>query len=93
VRFRDLAGLEAEAEAARRDGFVGKLAVHPDQVQVINRVFTPTAEAIARAKTIVAAFAQAGDAGVISLDGEMLDRPHLNQAELVIARAAALGMG
>lgn len=87
VTIRDLAGLEAEAESARRDGFSGKLAIHPDQVPIINRAFTPSADAIARARRIVDAFAAAGGAGVVTLDGEMIDRPHLGRAELVLARA------
>lgn len=89
VNFRDLAGLEAEAAAARREGFSGKLAIHPDQVPVINRAFTPSAEAIARAEKIVAAFAAAPGAGVVSLDGEMFDRPHLRRAEKTLARGKA----
>ncbi len=85
--FRDLHGLRSECELARRDGFSGKLAIHPGQVEVINAAFTPSPEAIARAEAIVAAFAAAPEAGVISLDGEMLDRPHLSRAERLLARA------
>jgi citrate lyase subunit beta/citryl-CoA lyase len=90
--FRDQAGLEAETLAARRDGFTAKLAIHPDQVAVINRIFTPTPEAIARARAVLAAFADAGGAGVVSLDGAMLDLPHLRQAERVIERAKEAGL-
>jgi citrate lyase subunit beta/citryl-CoA lyase len=86
--FRDEAGLRAEAEAARADGFTAKMAIHPAQVPVINTVFTPSAAAIAHAERIVAAFAAAGDVGVVGLDGKMVDRPHLRQAERVLARAA-----
>jgi len=85
--FRDLEGLERECAAAARDGFAGKLAIHPDQVAVINDAFTPAAEALAEARRIIAAFAEAGDAGVTSLDGRMLDRPHLTAAERLLARA------
>lgn len=85
--FRDDAGLEAEARAALRDGFTGKMAIHPDQVATINRVFTPTENDIAEARTIVKAFADAGNPGVLGLNGKMLDRPHLRQAERLIARA------
>ena len=85
--FRDLEGLRAEATAARRDGFTGKMAIHPAQIDVINEVFTPDAEAIDRAQRIVTAFAEAGDAGVVGLDGEMLDRPHLRRAEITLERA------
>jgi citrate lyase subunit beta / citryl-CoA lyase len=84
--FRDGKGLEAEARIARRDGFTAKLAIHPDQVAIINDVFTPTADQIARAKAIVAAFAAAPGAGVVGLDGEMLDLPHLVRARGVLAR-------
>jgi citrate lyase subunit beta/citryl-CoA lyase len=90
--FRDLDGLAREAEAGRRDGFSGKLAIHPDQVAVINRVFTPTPEAVAHARAIVDAFAAAGNPGVVGLDGRMLDRPHLIGAERVLARARAAGL-
>jgi citrate lyase subunit beta/citryl-CoA lyase len=83
--FRDTAGFRAECEAARREGFTGKMAIHPDQVPVINEVFTPSAEAIARARAIVAAFADAGT-GVTSLDGEMLDQPHLVKAKRLLSR-------
>lgn len=85
--FRDLDGLRAEATAARRDGFTGKMAIHPAQVAIINDVFTPDAEAIERAEKIVHAFKQAGDVGVVGLDGEMLDRPHLRRAETTLRRA------
>jgi citrate lyase subunit beta/citryl-CoA lyase len=86
--FRDEAGLRAECEAAVRDGFTGKMAIHPAQVAVINAVFTPSAADVARARRIVDAFAEAGNPGVVGLDGEMLDRPHLTRAERLLARAA-----
>ena len=86
TNFRDLDGLRIEATNARRDGFTGKMAIHPAQVPVINEVFTPSAEAIARAHKIVEAFKQAGHAGVVGLDGEMLDRPHLRRAEITLSR-------
>lgn len=86
--FRDTEGLRTECAAAVEDGFSGKLAIHPDQVEVINEAFSPTPVAIARAEAIVAAFAEAGDAGVIALDGKMLDRPHLIAAERLLARVA-----
>jgi citrate lyase subunit beta/citryl-CoA lyase len=85
--YRDLEGLEAEARAAARDGFTAKLAIHPDQVPVINRVFTPSERDVERARRIVGAFAAAGNPGVIGLDGEMLDVPHLRRAERLLARA------
>ncbi|MFI4891258.1 MAG: HpcH/HpaI aldolase/citrate lyase family protein [Steroidobacterales bacterium] len=86
--FRDTAGLAAYAGRAARDGFTGMLAIHPDQVPVINAAFTPAPAAIARAERIVAAFRANPGAGVVSLDGIMLDAPHLKQAERVIALAA-----
>jgi citrate lyase subunit beta/citryl-CoA lyase len=91
VNYRDRDGLEAECRAAARDGFTGKLAIHPDQVEPINRAFTPAPDAVARARRIVDAFKAAGEAGVVGLDGEMLDRPHLVRAEQLLARAARLG--
>jgi citrate lyase subunit beta/citryl-CoA lyase len=77
----------AEAEAARRDGFSAKMAIHPAQVPVINAVFTPSAEAIAHARRIVDAFAANPGAGVIGIDGKMIDRPHLRQANRVLGAA------
>jgi citrate lyase subunit beta/citryl-CoA lyase len=87
TNFRDAEGLREEALAARRDGFVAKMAVHPAQVPIINAVFTPSAEAIARAKAVIAAFEAAPGAGVVSLDGEMLDLPHWTRAKKALARA------
>jgi len=86
VDFRNLAGLKRETEEARRDGFVGRLAIHPAQVPVINEVFTPTADAIARAQAIVDAFARAPGAGVVAIEGKMYDRPHLARAQALLAR-------
>ena len=85
--FRDEAGLIAEAEAAAREGFTGKLAIHPAQVGPINAAFTPSADEVAHAQAIVDAFAADPSAGVLSVDGKMVDRPHLVQAERVLARA------
>jgi citrate lyase subunit beta/citryl-CoA lyase len=87
--FRDEAGLRAECAAARRDGFTGKMAIHPGQVAAINEAFTPSAEALDHARKIVAAFARQPDAGVLNLDGAMIDRPHLKQAERLLARTGA----
>lgn len=84
VDFRDREGLARQAEAARRDGFSGKLAIHPDQVDAINAAFTPTEEEIAHARRIIAAFAAAPGAGVVSLDGQMIDRPHWVQARRIL---------
>jgi citrate lyase subunit beta/citryl-CoA lyase len=87
--FRDDAGLEREARAAARDGFTAKMAIHPAQVPVINRVFTPSEEDLAHARAVVDAFDKAGDVGVVALDGVMLDIPHLKQARALLARAEA----
>jgi citrate lyase subunit beta/citryl-CoA lyase len=91
VNYRDDRGLEAECRAAARDGFTGKMAIHPDQVAPINRFFSPASDAVARARRIVEAFEAAGDTGVVGLDGEMLDRPHLLRARQLLARAARYG--
>ena len=85
--FRDEKGLEAEARAAARDGFTGKMAIHPAQVAIINEVFTPSDTDLAHARAVIAAFEQAGDVGVVALDGVMLDIPHLKQARALLARA------
>jgi citrate lyase subunit beta/citryl-CoA lyase len=85
--FRDEEGLAAEARAAAREGFTGKLAIHPAQVGPINAAFTPTADEIAHARTIVEAFAGSPSAGVLSVNGRMVDRPHLTQAQRVLSRA------
>jgi citrate lyase subunit beta/citryl-CoA lyase len=85
--FRDEDGLRAEAEAARREGFTGKLAIHPAQVPVINAAFTPSGEDVRHAEEIVAAFEAHPDAGVLSVGGKMVDRPHLVQARRVLERA------
>jgi citrate lyase subunit beta/citryl-CoA lyase len=85
--FRDQEGLRAEAEGARRDGFTGKLAIHPAQVPVINAAFTPSREDVSHAEEIVAAFEAHPHAGVLSVGGKMVDRPHLTQARRVLERA------
>lgn len=90
TNFRDEAGLRAECVAARRDGFTGKMAIHPAQVAPINEVFAPSPEALAKAEQIIALFAANPGAGVIGLHGEMLDRPHLIRAERLVARARKL---
>ncbi|HXC53790.1 MAG TPA: CoA ester lyase [Rhizomicrobium sp.] len=86
--FRDTAGLERAARLAQREGFSGMLAIHPDQVGPINAAFTPSAADIAHARKVVTAFATG--AGVASLDGKMLDQPHLKQARHVLALAEIL---
>lgn len=87
--FRDLAGLTRYATVAARDGFNGMMAIHPAQVQIINEAFTPSAAAVERARRVVAAFADNPGAGVLSLDGAMIDAPHLKQAQRILAQAGA----
>jgi citrate lyase subunit beta/citryl-CoA lyase len=85
--FRDSAGLLTELASARRDGFSGKLAIHPDQIAAINAAFSPTPAECEQARRVLAAFAASPGAGVVSLDGRMLDRPHLEQAQRILAGA------
>ncbi|MGZ3197756.1 MAG: HpcH/HpaI aldolase/citrate lyase family protein [Croceibacterium sp.] len=86
--FRDLAGLERAARESYADGFAGMLAIHPDQVPVINAAFMPREEEIAEARRIVAVFAAAPGAGALQMDGRMLDQPHLEQARRLLASLA-----
>lgn len=90
--FRDMGAFEAECAEAERDGFTGKMAIHPAQVPVINTAFTPSAEAVKRSAALVAAFEAAGNPGVVGIDGKMYDRPHLRLAERLLARARAAGI-
>jgi citrate lyase subunit beta/citryl-CoA lyase len=87
ANFRDPQGLEMSCVEARRDGFSGKLAIHPDQVEVINRCFSPSAEEIERARRIVELFDANPGAGTLAMDGQMLDLPHLRQARRILAMA------
>lgn len=83
--FRDLEGLRRSAAQARRDGFLGKLAIHPDQVEPINAAFTPSAAEIEHARRVVEIFEQDDAVGAVGLDGQMLDKPHLVLARRVLA--------
>jgi citrate lyase subunit beta/citryl-CoA lyase len=83
--LRDREGLQRELASARRDGFTGKLAIHPDQLAAINGAFTPTQDECRHARRVVAAFAANPGTGVASLDGQMIDRPHLLQAQRILA--------
>jgi len=87
--FRDPEGLARTSAAAAREGFTGRLAIHPDQVPIINRAFSPSAAEVEQARRVLAAFAADPEAGVVGLDGKMLDIPHRKQAERVLARQAA----
>ncbi len=86
--FRDDTGFKSECAEAAADGFTGKMAIHPAQVPIINAAFTPSADAVQRARAIVEAFEAAGNPGVVSLDGSMLDRPHLRKAQALLTRVA-----
>src|SRR5262249_22734961 len=90
VDFRNDVGFRRECEEACRDGFVGKMAIHPAQVLIINEVFSPSADAIAHAQSVIAAFAAAPGAGVVGIGGVMYDPPHLVKAKQLLARAPAL---
>lgn len=89
--LRDLVALRVEADAAARDGFTAKAAIHPDQVDPINAAFTPTRAAIEWSRAVLAAFAAAPDAGAVALEGRMLDRPHQRAAERILARVIGSG--
>jgi citrate lyase subunit beta/citryl-CoA lyase len=91
VDFRDANGLARAARAAQREGFTGMLAIHPTQIEAINAAFTPSIADVEHAKKVVAAFASgASGAGVASLDGKMLDQPHLKQARNILALAGQI---
>lgn len=83
--FRDPAGLASSCRQSRRDGFVGRVAIHPDQIETINRCFSPSEEDVVHARRVVQAFADRPDAGTIGIDGKMYDIPHLKQAQRVLA--------
>lgn len=83
VNFKDPDGLRASCLSARHDGFTGRIAIHPDQVAIINEAFTPTQAERALAQRIIDAF-QSG-AGAVSLDGKMYDIPHLKAARRLLA--------
>jgi citrate lyase subunit beta/citryl-CoA lyase len=85
--IKNVDGLRAEAAEARRMGYGGKIAIHPDQVAIIHEVFTPSDGEIDWAKRVIATFEGNPTAGVLTLDGKMLDRPHLVLARRLMARA------
>ncbi|MFC3726034.1 HpcH/HpaI aldolase/citrate lyase family protein [Neoaquamicrobium sediminum] len=85
--FRNEEAFRRDCLEGMRDGFTGRMAIHPAQVPIINEVFTPSQEAVAHARAVVAAFAAAGNPGVVGIDGKMYDRPHLKRAERLLARA------
>jgi citrate lyase subunit beta/citryl-CoA lyase len=85
--FRDPDGLEKDCLRDRRAGFIGKIAIHPAQVEVINRAFTPSDEEVVRARRVIDAFEKNPGRGAVGLDGRMLDMPHLKQARMLLAMA------
>jgi citrate lyase subunit beta/citryl-CoA lyase len=85
--IKDAAGLAAYAARARRDGFIGMMAIHPAQVEAINAAFTPSADEVSRAQAIVDAFAAHPGVGVLQVDGKMVDAPHLKQAKHILSLA------
>lgn len=82
----DTAGLAAYVARAARDGFTGMMAIHPSQVAIINAGFTPSDEAVAHARAVIAAFAENPGKGALMLEGKMIDAPHLKQAQALLAR-------
>lgn len=87
--FRDEEGLARDCAASRRRGFVGRIAIHPAQVDIINRCYSPSDEDLALAREVVEAFAAQPDAGTVGIGGRMYDRPHLVQAMRTLAAAGA----
>jgi citrate lyase subunit beta/citryl-CoA lyase len=87
--FRDTDGLLASCAAAAREGFTGRIAIHPAQVAGINQAFSPSEADVAHARRVIEAFAAQPDVGTVGLDGKMLDIPHLKQAKQVLARHEA----
>ena len=83
--FRDSEGLERDCRRSRRDGFVGRLAIHPDQVATINRCYAPSEAEVAHARKIVAAFEANPGSGALGVDGKMVDLPHLIAARKILA--------
>jgi citrate lyase subunit beta / citryl-CoA lyase len=88
IEFRDVAAVERRAQAARRDGFVGKLAIHPAQLAPIHAAFTPTGDEVAWARRVIELMSADGGRGAVALDGRMIDRPHVKQAERILAALA-----
>jgi citrate lyase subunit beta / citryl-CoA lyase len=85
ANFRDFQGLELDCRRSRRDGFLGRMAIHPDQVETINRCYTPSEQEVAHARRIVDAFEANPDAGTLGIDGKMVDIPHLKAARKTLA--------
>jgi citrate lyase subunit beta / citryl-CoA lyase len=85
TEFRDVAAVERRAQASRRDGFAGKLAIHPAQLAAIHAAFTPTSDEVTWARRVIELMSVVGGQGAVALDGRMIDRPHVKQAERILA--------
>jgi citrate lyase subunit beta/citryl-CoA lyase len=85
TRINDLDHVEEEARAARRDGFTAKAVIHPSHVDIVNRAFTPGAEEVAWAERVVSAFRDNPGAGVVNIDGRMIDKPHERAALKILS--------
>jgi citrate lyase subunit beta/citryl-CoA lyase len=85
IEFRDTPAVERRAQASRRDGFVGKLAIHPAQLAPIHAAFAPTNDEVTWARRVIELMSAAGGQGAVALDGRMIDRPHVRQAERILA--------
>ena len=90
--LRDMEGYRRAVERSRRGGFQGRLCVHPDQVPVANELFTPSADEVARAERIVAAFrqAEARGAAAVEVDGQMVDYPIVHRAQALLETMRAI---
>ena len=86
--IRNIEGLSNYVRRGRRDGFTGMMAIHPSQVAIINEAFTPSPQEITRARAIVDAFSDNPIHGALQLDGQMIDAPHLKQAQRILAMGA-----
>jgi citrate lyase subunit beta/citryl-CoA lyase len=85
IEYRDVDAVGRRAQAARRDGFSGKLAIHPAQVEPIHVAFAPSDDEVRWARRVIELMNSAQGPGAAALDGKMIDRPHLRQAERIIA--------
>ena len=92
TNFRNPEGLLEECRRVRRQGYQGKIAIHPDQIAIINDAFTPKPEEIAFAKQVVDAFAANPGLGTVGIDGKMIDMPHLKQSRKILGIAERLGV-
>lgn len=86
ANFKDPEGLAEDCKKSRRDGFVGRIAIHPAQVDIINECFSPSEEELIHARQVVKAFADNPDLGTVGIDGKMYDIPHLKSAERILAK-------